>query len=115
MRTEQGQRKYNVMMEQRRKAARERALYLNGSLALVVVLVSIIGIGVQSGRAKIQGSLSATNVSVQTGLAYGKTAAATVEVFEDFQCPHCLEFEQSVHSVLEADVKANKAQVRYHP
>ncbi|MCU1656351.1 MAG: Protein-disulfide isomerase [Pseudonocardiales bacterium] len=114
MRSEQGQRKYNVMLEQRRKAARERAMYINSSLAIVVVLVSIIGIGVQSGRAKIQGDLTATNATVTNGVVYGKAAAATVDVYEDFQCPHCLTFEQSARATLEADVKANKAQVRYH-
>ena len=39
MRTEQGRRKYNAMLEARRKQARDRALYINSSLAIVVVLV----------------------------------------------------------------------------
>ena len=115
MRTEGGSRKYNAMLEARRKEARDRSLYLNGSLAIVVVLVSIIGIGVQGGRAKITGSLTATNASATNGVVYGKKAAATVDVFEDFMCPICGAFEQSVGKTLEADVIANKAQVRYHP
>ena len=44
----------------------------------------------------------------------GKKAAATVDLYEDFQCPHCLEFEQQVGAHAQADVKANKAQLRYH-
>jgi protein-disulfide isomerase/uncharacterized membrane protein YphA (DoxX/SURF4 family) len=114
MRSEGGQRKYNAMLEARRRAARERAMYINSSLALVIVLVSLIGVGVQSGRAKIAGNLTATNATSSNGVVYGKAAAATVDVYEDFQCPNCLNFELSVHSPLEADVKANKAQVRYH-
>lgn len=114
MRSEGGQRKYNAMLEAKRKAARERALYLNSSLALVVVLVSLIGIGVQSGRAKIAGTLTATNATASNGVVYGKAAAATVDVYEDFQCPNCLHFELAARATLEADVKANKAQVRYH-
>jgi protein-disulfide isomerase/uncharacterized membrane protein YphA (DoxX/SURF4 family) len=114
MRSEQGQRKYNALLESRRQAARERTRYVEGSIALVVVLVSIIGIGVQSGRAKIEGNLIADNATVKNGVPYGQAAAATVDIFEDFQCPHCLELETSVGATLMADVLANKAQVRYH-
>jgi protein-disulfide isomerase len=114
MRSEGGVRKYNAMLEAKRKEARERSLYVNSALGIVVILVCIIGIGVQSHRAKITGTLSATNASVQNGVVYGAKAAATVDVFEDFQCPHCLEFEQSVGPTLQKDVQANLAQVRYH-
>jgi len=115
MRSEGGLRKYNTMLEARSKNARERTRYLNSSLAIVVVLVSVIGIGVQAGRAKIRGDLTAANASVKNGVLYGKKAAATVDIFEDFQCRKCKDFEQSVGATLEADVKANRAQVRYHP
>jgi protein-disulfide isomerase/uncharacterized membrane protein YphA (DoxX/SURF4 family) len=115
MRTEGGARKYNAMLAARRKEARDRSLYVNGSLAIVVVLVSIIGIGVQGGRAKIAGDLTATNANATDGVVYGKKAAATVDVFEDFMCPACGAFERSAGKTLEADVKANKAQARYHP
>ena len=115
MRSQGGARKYNAMLEARRKQARERALYVNSSLAIVVILVSVIGIGVQAGRAKIAGDLTATNASVTNGVVYGKKAAATVDIYEDFQCPVCQQFEQDVHEKLDADVKANLAQVRFHP
>ena len=114
MRDPAAMRKYNAMLELRRKEARSRALYLNSSLAVTVVLVSVIGIGVQSGRAKISGDVTATNATVANGVVYGKAAAATVDVYEDFQCPVCLHFEQATHAVLQQDVKANLAQVRYH-
>jgi protein-disulfide isomerase/uncharacterized membrane protein YphA (DoxX/SURF4 family) len=114
MRTEQGRRKYNAMMESRRKAARERALWVNSSMGAVVVLVALIGVGVQSGRAKIQGSLTATNATVKNGVVFGKAAAATVDVYEDFQCPNCRNFEDSVGAQVDKDVRANKAQVRFH-
>ncbi len=114
MRSEQGRRKYNAMLEQRRAVARSRTRWTNGSLAAVVVLVALIGLGVQSSRAKIEGSLAAKNASVGNGVVFGKKAAATVDVYEDFQCPVCLEFEKSAGATLDADVRANKAQVRYH-
>jgi len=114
MRSDHGLRKYNALLAARHKEARERTRYVNGSLAIVVVLVSVIGIGVQAGRAKITGDLTAANASAANGVVYGKKAAATVDVYEDFQCPNCQAFEQAAGATLEADVVANKAQVRYH-
>jgi protein-disulfide isomerase len=114
MRSEQGRRKYNAMLEERRKAARERGLWLNGSLAVVIVVIGLIGVGVQANRAKIAGSLTATHATVSSGVVFGKKAAATVDVYEDFQCPNCLNFEKAVQNSLDTDVRANKAQVRFH-
>jgi protein-disulfide isomerase/uncharacterized membrane protein YphA (DoxX/SURF4 family) len=114
MRTEQGQRKYNAMLEEKRKAARERNLWVTGSMAVLVVLIGLIGIGVQASRAKIEGTLTATNATVANGVVFGKAAAATVDVYEDFLCPHCSDFENAVASQLDSDVRANKAQVRFH-
>jgi protein-disulfide isomerase len=37
-----------------------------------------------------------------------------VNVYEDFQCPHCLAFEEQVGAKMQADVRANKAQIHYH-
>ncbi|HET6877350.1 MAG TPA: MauE/DoxX family redox-associated membrane protein [Jatrophihabitans sp.] len=114
MRNEAARRKYEAMIAARRSEARSRALYINASLVGVVVLVSFIGIGVQAGRAKIEGSLFAQNATVDNGVTFGKPAAATVDIYEDFQCPHCQDFELTVGKTVEADVRANKAQVHYH-
>jgi protein-disulfide isomerase len=115
MRTEQGQRKYNALLEARRKEAQIRNRYVTATLAAVVVLVSVIGIGVQANRAKIQGDLTATNASTQNGVVVGKPGAVTVDVFEDFQCPICQQFEQTTHTDIAAKIKDGTVQVRYHP
>jgi protein-disulfide isomerase len=114
MRTAQGQRKYNAMVETRRKAARERTLYLSAALSVLIVLISIIGIGVQANRAKIQGDLTATNATVANGVVVGKPAKVTVDFFEDFQCPICNKFEQSAGSDVAAQIAAGRIQARYH-
>jgi protein-disulfide isomerase len=51
---------------------------------------------------------------VQNGITVGKPAKVTVELFEDFQCPACLAFEQSVGPTVAADIAAGKIQARYH-
>jgi protein-disulfide isomerase/uncharacterized membrane protein YphA (DoxX/SURF4 family) len=115
LRTEQGRRKYEAQVAARRAHAASRTRWLTASIAGVVVLVVLIGIGVQSSRSKIAGTLTASHASVSSGVVFGKKAAATVDVYEDFQCPVCLKFEQTVGSTLDKDVRADKAQVRYHP
>jgi protein-disulfide isomerase len=114
MRTEEGRRKYQAELDKKAKEARYRSYWLNGSLAVVLALIALIGVGVQSNRAKITGNLFATNATVSGGVVFGKAAAARVDIYEDFQCPHCLAFEQAVHATLEADVRANRAQAHYH-
>jgi protein-disulfide isomerase len=115
LRTDAGRRKYEAQLAVVETNARSRSMYLNGSLSLFVVLVVIIGIGVQSNRAKITGSITATHATVANGVVYGKKAAATVEVYEDFGCPVCEQFEGEVATKLDTDVKANLAQVKFHP
>ncbi|MGI8678753.1 MAG: MauE/DoxX family redox-associated membrane protein [Jatrophihabitans sp.] len=114
MRTDQGRRKYTAAVDARRRAARSRALYLGASTATVVVLIGLIGIGVQSGRAKIAGSLAAAHASANNGVVFGNKAAATVNIYEDFQCPNCLQFEKSVGAQVDKAVRANEAQVHFH-
>lgn len=114
MRTDHGQRKYNALLEARRQDAMIRTRYLTGSLAAVVVLIGVIGIGVQANRAKIKGSVAAENATVQDGVVVGKAAPATIDIFEDFQCPNCETLEQAIGPDLATQIKDGKAQVRYH-
>ena len=114
MRTGQGARKYNAMLEARRKAARERTLYLSAALSVLVVLIAIVGIGVQANRAKVQGDLTAANATVADGVTIGKAAKVTVDFFEDFQCPTCNQFEQSVGTDVAAQIAAGRIQAKYH-
>jgi protein-disulfide isomerase len=117
MRTDQGMRKYRAEVEQKTRQARIRDRYLTVSLAVVVVLIAAIGVGVQSGRAQLSsatGDPGTPNASSKYGVVYGKVAAARVDIYEDFSCVQCQAFYQAVESTLEADVKANKAQVHYY-
>ncbi len=114
MRTEHGLRKYNALLEARRKDARVRTRYLTGSLALVVALIAVIGIGVQANRAKIAADTTATNASANNGVVVAKAAPVTVDMFEDFQCPNCERLEQQVGTDLADRIKAGTIQVRYH-
>lgn len=115
MRTVEGRRKYEAAVAAKQKAARARNLYLNGSLALIVVLIAFISLGVQSNNAKVEGQVTSTNASPSHGVVAGTKAPATVEIYEDYQCVDCAKFERATAALLAADVKANRAQVRYIP
>ena len=60
-------------------------------------------------------ALFASNATVAKGVVWGKPAAATVDIYEDFQCPNCRNLEQTIGTVLDADVRANRAQAHFHP
>jgi protein-disulfide isomerase len=115
MRTPEGRRRYEAALAVSQTRARSRHLYLDSALGIVVILVTIIGIGVQAGRAKITGQTTANNASPALGVISGSKAPATVDLYEDFGCPNCLNFEKATHALLEKDVAAGKAQLRYHP
>ena len=115
MRSESGQRKYNAMLEARKQQARVRSRYLGVSAAMLVILISVIGIGVQSNRAKITGATTATNASATNGVQLGKAGSkVTIDVYEDFQCPICREFQDSAGADIDALISSNSALVRFH-
>jgi protein-disulfide isomerase len=115
MRSPEGRRRYEAQVAAKQKEARSRNMYLNTAIVVIVALVSVIGIGVQSGRAKINGVVVGVNANASDGVVFGKKAAATVDLYEDFGCPICKEFENQVSHKLDAQVRANLAQVRFHP
>ena len=116
MRTDAGQKKYNAMLAARKKEQKSRSLYLVSGIGVVVLLVGVIGIGVQAKRADIAGQLTATNASVDTGVTVGQAAAPnTIVAYEDFQCPVCNNFEQTTGAQLASIVASGKVKVEYHP
>ena len=107
--------KFQVKRAARERENRGRLRWVAGSTAAVVVLICLIGLSVQSSRAKIAGSLSATNASVTNGVIVGKTTApVTMDTYEDFQCPICENFESTTSADLAKLVTAGKLKIRYH-
>lgn len=115
MRTTEGQRRYDAMVAKARRQQRNQSGFLTGSMAALTVLICIIAIGVQSGRSSIQGSLEATNANVADGVVWGSAKApVTVDIYEDFQCPVCNDFEQATGEDLTTLVTDGKIKIHYH-
>jgi len=87
-----------------------------GMVALVVVVAVAVSFG--SNRAKTS---AATPSSVEKSEGYGivfnkeLTNVPKVDIWEDFQCPVCRNFEAVVGNYLSQLVRENKAKVVYHP
>lgn len=89
--------------------------YIAMTVAIVVILTGTISISVQKSRAKVQGSLAATNASVKNGVTVGKaTAPVTLDVYEDFQCPNCEELETAAGKDIAGLIKDGTVKVNYH-
>jgi protein-disulfide isomerase len=107
--------KYQAARAARAREAAGKQRFITILLSVVVVLVCLIGISVQSSRAKIAGTVVATNASVSDGVTVGKTdAPITVDVFEDFQCPICENFESTTNANLSELVTAGTIRIHYH-
>ena len=63
--------RYRAMQAARQRQLRSRQRFVAISVAASIALVCVVGIGVQSGRAKIQGTLTARNASVKNGVTVG--------------------------------------------
>ena len=49
------------------------------------------------------------------GIVINPTVKKTVDIWEDFQCPHCREFEGLAGSYISSQIKAKKIQAIFHP
>jgi protein-disulfide isomerase len=107
--------RYQAVRAARHKEVVSQERYITLTVAVVVLLTCIIGISVQKTRAKVQGSLTATNASVKSGVTVGKsTAPVVLDVYEDFQCPICLELEQAAGTDIANLIKNGTVRVNYH-
>jgi protein-disulfide isomerase len=107
--------------EQRARAQerRRRQAVVGGVVAAVVVVVAVVVvIVVQSARTSSSpdAAVPANTVDGGTAFAVGPAdAPVTVDVYEDFLCPACRQFEATTGDTLAALAADGTAQVRYHP
>ncbi|GAA2757020.1 DsbA family protein [Actinopolymorpha rutila] len=126
--------------ERARQAAqakrRENMMRIGVAVAVAVVIVAIAAV-VQWQRSKVDTTAAypegvvapykPTSKSDPTpvagkaggqgdGVGFGKAGApVVVEMFEDFACPHCRDFESDAEQTLNQQVDAGKARVIYYP
>jgi protein-disulfide isomerase/uncharacterized membrane protein YphA (DoxX/SURF4 family) len=114
--SEKNIRRYRAAVAAAETELRYKQRYIAAGTVVVLLLITLIGAGVQSGRAKIDSDVGTTNATAATGVRVGnQQAPVLVDVYEDFQCPVCNDLEQSgLATDLAAKVKATNIKVNYH-
>jgi len=106
------------IVEQQKAAAKRRQVTIWTSVAVVAVLViaGLIGFTVYANQSKDTQSKAVTpSVAVDSGTAFAVgTGPVTIDLYEDFMCPICHEFETQSGATLNQLVAEKKVTVRYH-
>lgn len=83
-------------------------------IVAVVLFAALVGIGVYWNQRPADVAVPAN--STATGTTVGNPAAPkTIDIYQDFQCPACKQFEQTTGSTIDQIVAAGQAKVVYHP
>lgn len=103
--------------EQARKQRRVERMTRLGVAAALVVAIVIIGIVVQATRSQVDPTATRpTGISeAGGGVVIGTASAPVVDVWLDFQCPYCRQFDLSTGPTLDQLAEDGKAKVIYHP
>ena len=110
------QRAAAIRAEQERAERRRRSVVVSIVVIAVLALIGGIAYAVQSSR-DTTGAAGAQPANMQQKYvvpAGSSKAPATVDLYEDFQCPICNELEQASRSWLPQYLAAGKVRVRYH-
>lgn len=93
---------------------RRRTLWVSVIAVVVLVLAGGIGYAVYAGQRADSYTAPTGAVADGTGIPAG-TGPTTVDVYEDFMCPHCKTFEETAGPTLDQLVADGKVRVVYHP
>jgi protein-disulfide isomerase len=96
---------------------RQRTLIGAIVAAVVVVAAVLVTIAVQNSRTATAANAAVPANTVDSGqvVVVGQTTApVTIDLYEDFQCPVCQNFESTTGSTLASLVSAGTVQLHYH-
>ncbi|MFC4021474.1 DsbA family protein [Micromonospora sp. GCM10011542] len=97
-----------------RERRRRRTIWVSAAAVAVLVIAGLIGWSVWSSQRADDFTTPPGANAAGTGIVTGG-GPVTVDVYEDFLCPACRQFEQTTGATLEQLVAENKAKVVYHP
>jgi protein-disulfide isomerase len=103
----------------KQEARRKRTMITAAVLAVAVALIGVFVLVKVAGDNKAADEAKAKQPPanlVDGGIGIGQpTAKVKIDLYEDFQCPICQQFETANDPQIEAWVKAGTARVVYHP
>jgi protein-disulfide isomerase len=92
---------------------RRRTLWTSAIAVAALVIAGLIGWGVYASQSSGE-VVPPPNATATAGITVG-SGPVTVEVYEDFICPHCKDFEDQSGQTLDQLVSANKVKIVYYP
>lgn len=116
MSSRRGQRETARMVREQlaRERRRRRVLWTSATAVVVLVIAGLIGWSVWSSqRAKSYTAPKGAN-GPGTGVVVG-SGPVTVDIYEDFLCPVCNQFEQATGATVDQLIAEGKIKVVYHP
>ena len=107
-----------LMREQQRKE-RMRNYLVVGAVVLAVLIIGVTMFVISSNNDKtgqaVTSSGTPENLTGDYNVVVGKSSApTTIEVYEDFQCPICNEFEKMTGTQLQQAIADGNVKVDYH-
>ncbi|HWS34416.1 MAG TPA: thioredoxin domain-containing protein [Actinoplanes sp.] len=109
------QRARQIVADQRAQE-RRRTITLWTSVGVVLVLFIAGMIGYSRIAGKDDGTLVTPASAVDDGTAFATgTGSVVVDVYEDFMCPICRNFETTTGGTLKEMAASNKITLRFHP
>jgi protein-disulfide isomerase len=107
------------IVEQQKAREKRRTVTLWTSVVVVAVLViaGLIGWGaLASQESDTAGKLTTPAAAVDGGTAFAVgSGPVKVDIYEDFMCPICHEFEKESGATLKQMAAQNKVTIQYHP
>jgi protein-disulfide isomerase len=113
-RVQQKQAKRVVREQLAREARRRRAMWTTAIAVAVLLIAGLIGWGVYASQSSSAYKTPAHASADGTGLVVG-SGPVTVDIYLDFMCPHCKEFETAAGPTLDQLVADKKVSLVYHP
>jgi protein-disulfide isomerase len=108
------------LREERRREAerakRRRVLTVAGIAVAVVAAIVVVGVIVQTQRNTVTAVVKPKNLSAEGGVAFGLGGGVPViTLYEDYQCPACKQFEESLGGTIQQLVAQGKVRAVYKP
>src|ERR1700754_3177840 len=107
-----------IVEQQKAKHRRRRVtMWTSVAVALVLVIAGLVGWGTLSNQdSATAGKLVTPTVAVDQSTAFKVgTGPVQVDLYEDFQCPICNNFEHTTGPTVAQMISQNKITVLYHP
>jgi protein-disulfide isomerase len=106
-----------VEQQKARERRRKVTMWTTIGVVLVLIIAGGIGYGIMSSQDKKSAAkLTTPSVAVDSGTAFTVgTGTVVIDLYEDFMCPICNEFEKTDGATIKQMIADHKVTVRYHP